>query len=126
MTQDERERQKRCPGMCQGADGVLRCDHSSSCMGAQSLLPRVKRVVHADGSVTLVRQPPCCSGCVFGCYGSLKSWAGTLAEWRGAMGLPHFGVRQLALAIPPHYSRYIGGLLAMEMCKRDGIKWAEV
>ena len=106
--------------------GDLCCNHDRCCMGARSLMPRVKRIRHLDGSVTLEKVPPCCSGCMFGIYGSLKSWGGSLDDWRQCLGLPHLNARQLALCIPPHYARYVGGLLAMEMCVQDGIEWDQI
>ena len=115
--------QAESAGTCSNGLG---CKHKCCCMGARALMPRVKKVTHMDGSVTLERVPPCCKGCMFGVFGSLKSWGGSLEEWRSAMGLPHLNARQLALAIPPHYSRYMGGMLAMELCKSQGVEWSDI
>ena len=91
------------------------------CLGARTLLPRQRRTKQADGSVKIEPLPPCCGGSAWPVYGSISRHKGTLAEWRQAMGMPWMSAKGLALAIPLQYGRFMGGVLAAQLCSRSGV-----
>ena len=86
----------------------IECKHEGYCLGIRSRMPKVDK--HMNKKL-------CCSGNLWGVYGSTGRKTGGVNDWSEAMNIHHMSAKGLSLSLPYSYGQYMGAVAIMHLVK---------